>query len=121
MNIQQLYEFCLTQKGATEHFPFDKDTLVLKVGGKIFALTSLSGWENNDARINLKCDPNNALQLRNNFEGIQPGFHMNKTHWNTIFINSDVDDKMVYDLIIDSYNLVYKSLSKKNQTEITSL
>lgn len=121
MNIEQLYEFCLAKKGVTEHFPFDKDTLVLKVGGKMFALTSLSSWENNNPRINLKCDPHSAVQLRSDFKAIEPGFHMNKTHWNTITINDDVNDKMIYDLISDSYDLVFKSLSKKNQIEITSL
>lgn len=121
MNIQQLYEFCLIKKGVTEHFPFDEDTLVFKVGGKMFALSSLSNWEKNQPSINLKCDPEKANQLRTDFEGINPGFHMSKTHWNTVSIHSDVPDKMVYELITDSYNLVFKSLTKNKQNEISDL
>ena len=121
MNIQQLYEFCLIKKGVTEHFPFDEDTLVFKVGGKMFALSSLSNWEKNQPSINLKCDPEKANQLRTDFEGINPGFHMSKIHWNTVSIHSDVPDKMVYELITDSYNLVFKSLTKNKQNEISDL
>lgn len=80
MNIQQLYEFCLSKKGVSEHFPFDKDILVFKVGGKIFALTSLKDWEDNMPTINLKCNPERAIELRTEYEAVRPGFHMNKTH-----------------------------------------
>ena len=118
MNIQQLYEFCLTKKGVTEHFPFDEDTLVFKVGGKMFCLTSLKQWENNEPSLNLKCDPEKALELRAEYEAIRPGYHMSKVHWNTIDLNKDVSSKMVCDLINDSYDLVFKSLTKKIQNEI---
>ena len=121
MNIQQLYEFCLSKKGVTEHFPFDEDTLVFKVGGKMFALTSLKDWENENAGINLKCDPEKANELRAEFEAINPGFHMSKIHWNTINFNKDVSDKMICELINHSYNLVFKSLTKKMQIEILEL
>ena len=121
MNIQQLYEFCLSKKGVTEHFPFDEDTLVFKVGGKMFALTSLKDWENENAGINLKCDPEKATELRAEFEAINPGFHMSKIHWNTINFNKDVSDKMICELINHSYNLVFKSLTKKMQIEILEL
>ena len=121
MNIQQLYEFCLSKKGVTEHFPFDEDTLVFKVGGKMFALTSLSSWENEIPSINLKCNPIVALELREKFEGINPGFHMSKIHWNTITINDDVPDKKVLHLINHSYELVFSSLSKKIKSEIENL
>lgn len=121
MNIQQLYEFCLAKKGVTEHFPFDEDTLVFKVGGKMFALLSLSNWEQDNPSVNLKCNPEFANQLRADFEGINPGFHMSKIHWNTVSLRSDVPDKMVCNLITDSYNLVFKSLSKKNQNEVSEL
>ena len=121
MNIQQLYEFCLSKKGVTEHFPFDEDTLVFKVGGKMFALTSLSNWENEIPSINLKCNPIIALELREKFEGINPGFHMSKIHWNTITINDDVPDKKVLHLINHSYELVFSSLSKKIKSEIENL
>ena len=121
MNIQQLYEFCLSQKAVTEHFPFDEDTLVFKVGGKMFALTSLKEWENENASINLKCDPERANELRAIYESINPGWHMSKTHWNTIHFNSDVSDKMICDLIHHSYDLVFKSLTKKMQAEILEI
>jgi predicted DNA-binding protein (MmcQ/YjbR family) len=118
MNIQQLYEFCLTKKGVTEHFPFDEDTLVFKVGGKMFCLTSLKDWENGTPSLNLKCDPVQAEELRAQYEAINPGYHMSKVHWNTIDFNSDVSDKMMCEFINHSYELVFKSLTKKIQSEI---
>jgi predicted DNA-binding protein (MmcQ/YjbR family) len=118
MNIEQYYEYCLAKKGVTEHFPFDEETLVFKVGGKMFALTSLKQWENGTPSLNLKCDPELALELRANFEAVQPGHHMSKLHWNTVQLNSDVSDKMLCELIADSYDLIYKRLTKKIQNEI---
>lgn len=118
MNIQQLYEFCLSKKAVTEHFPFDEDTLVFKVGGKMFCLTSLKEWENGSPALNLKGDPERNEELRAEYEAINPGFHMSKTHWNTVHFNSDVPDKMICNLINDSYDLVFKSLTKKIQKEI---
>ena len=104
MNIQQLYEFCLSKKAVTEHFPFDEDTLVFKVGGKMFCLTSLKEWEKGNPTLNLKCDPEKAIQLREEYEAIIPGYHMNKTYWNTVGINQDVTNKMILDLINHSYD-----------------
>ncbi|MEY4834394.1 MAG: putative protein YjbR [Bacteroidota bacterium] len=118
MNIQQLYEFCLSKKGVTEHFPFDEDTLVFKVGGKMFCLTSLKQWECNEPSLNLKCDPDQAEALRAEYEAVHPGYHMSKKHWNTIDFNSDVNDKTMCQFINDSYDLVFKSLTKKIQSEI---
>ncbi len=118
MNIQQFFEFCLSKKGVTEHFPFDEDTLVFKVGGKMFALSSLSNWEKGMPAVNLKCDPERAEELRANYNDIKPGFHMSKIHWNTIAINGDVSDKFLRELIEHSYDLVFKSLTKKLQAEI---
>ena len=118
MNIQQLYEFCLSKNGVTEHFPFDEDTLVFKVGGKMFCLTSLKQWENNEPSLNLKCDPEKALELRAGYDAIKPGYHMSKIHWNTINLNKDVSDKMVCELINHSYDFVFTSLTKKVQNEI---
>ena len=118
MNIEQYYDFCLSKKGVTEHFPFDEDTLVFKVGGKMFALSSLKQWENGTPSVNLKCDPQRALELRSDFEAIEPGFHMSKIHWNTVTLNGDVTDKMVYEMIDDSYNLIFRSLTRKIQNEI---
>lgn len=118
MNIQQLYEFCQSKKGVTEHFPFDEDTLVFKVGGKMFCLTSLKQWELQEPSLNLKCDPELAIELRATYEAIEPGYHMSKLHWNTVNFNSDVNDVMMCKLINDSYDLIFKSLTKKIQLEI---
>ncbi len=121
MNIQAYFEYCLSKKGVTEHFPFDEDTLVFKVGGKMFALSSLNGWEKATPSINLKCDPERAEELRAEFDDIKPGYHMSKVHWNTVSLHGDVTDKMVRELIDHSYDLVFKSLTKKIQTEIIEL
>lgn len=120
MNIQQFFEFCLSKKGVTEHFPFDEDTLVFKVVGKIFALSSLSNWEKGMPAINLKCDPERAEELRATFNDVKPGYHMSKVHWNTVTLNGDVSDKLVRELIDHSYDLVFKSLTKKVQAELSS-
>ena len=120
MNLGTFYEYCLSKKGTTEHFPFDQDTLVFKVGGKMFTLSSLNQWEKGQPSVNLKCDPDYALELRAQYDDIKPGFHMSKIHWNTITINNEVSDKFVKELIDDSYHLVYNSLSKKIQSDITT-
>ncbi|MGV1011573.1 MAG: MmcQ/YjbR family DNA-binding protein [Flavobacterium sp.] len=121
MDIQQFYEFCLSKKGVTEHFPFDEETLVFKVGGKMFCLTSLKEWEKGTPSLNLKCNPERAEELRAEYEAIIPGWHMSKIHWNTVAFNSDVSDKMMCELINHSYELVYNSLTKKIQKEIDEL
>jgi predicted DNA-binding protein (MmcQ/YjbR family) len=121
MNLETFYEYCLSKKGVTEHFPFDEDTLVFKVGGKMFALSSLLQWEKGNPSINLKCDPERAQELRAEYDAIQPGFHMSKVHWNTIAVNSDVSNALLKELIDHSYELVFKSLTKKIQNEIIDL
>ena len=120
MNIQHYVDFCLSKSGVTEHFPFDEDTLVFKVGGKMFALSSLSEWEKGSPSANLKCNPDRAEELRAEYDGIRPGYHMSKVHWNTVSINADVPDAMVRELIRHSYELVLKSLPKKVQSEIAA-
>jgi predicted DNA-binding protein (MmcQ/YjbR family) len=121
MNLENYYDYCLCKKGVTEHFPFDNDALVFKVGGKIFALTSLQKWELGEAGVNLKCDPDRAQELRVHYESINAGFHMNKKHWNTILINKEVSDILVKELIDHSYELVFNSLTKKTREEIAEL
>lgn len=121
MNLETYYEYCLSKKGVTEHFPFDEDTLVFKVGGKMFALSSLSQWEKGNPSVNLKCDPEYAQELRAQYDAIQPGFHMSKVHWNTIIVNAGVSDVLFKELMDHSYELVFKSLTKKLQTEIQEL
>lgn len=114
INIQQLYDYCLKKKGVTETFPFDDTTLVLKVLGKMFLLTSLKGWEEGKPSINLKCDPIEAENLRVNYKNILPGYHMNKKHWNTLKLNQgDLQPSLVLQLIDHSYDLVVKGLPKK--------
>ena len=117
MNIEEFRDFCIDKPAVTESFPFDATTLVFKVAGKMFALTDL----NPPFKINLKCEPEKAQELRAEYDDIQPGYHMSKIHWNTININKNVSDKMVYELIDHSYELVFKSLTKKIQTEIIEL
>lgn len=118
MNIQQYFDYCLAKKAVTEHFPFDEDTLVFKVGGKMFALASLREWESGNAAVNLKGEPDKNLERRAEYDGINPGFHMNKSHWNTVEVNKDVPDSVVRQLIDESYALVFKSLTRKIQAEI---
>jgi predicted DNA-binding protein (MmcQ/YjbR family) len=121
MNLETYYEYCLSKKGVTEHFPFDEDTLVFKVGGKMFALSSLLQWEKGKPSVNLKCDPERAQELRAEYDAIKPGFHMSKIHWNTIDVNQDVPNTLLKELIDHSYDLVFKSLTKKIQMEIIEL
>lgn len=122
MHIEQLREFCISKKGITEHFPFDDVTLVFKVMGKMFALTGLDKWEKGEQKINLKCDPDRAIELREDYEGVNAGWHMNKRLWNTVTINSsDVSDDLVMELISHSYDLVVKGLTKKVQVELANL
>ena len=118
MNLDYFYDYCLSKKGVTEHFPFNEDALVLKVGGKMFLLSSLSSWENGNPKVNLKCDPERAQELRAEYDGIQPGYHMSKKHWNTISINEEVPDTLVKELIDHSYELVFSSLPNKIKNEI---
>lgn len=121
MNLETFYEYCLSKKAVTEHFPFDEETLVFKVGGKMFALSSLKQWEKQEPSVNLKCDPERALELRANYDAINEGYHMSKIHWNTVAINQDVPDAMLKALIDHSYDLIFKSLTKKIQAEIAAL
>lgn len=121
MNLETFYEYCLSKKGVTEHFPFDEDTLVFKVGGKMFALSSLSQWEKKEPSVNLKCDPERAQELRAEYEEIKPGFHMSKVHWNTVALNGNLTTSFIKELIDHSYELVFKSLTKKIQNEIIEL
>jgi len=104
MNIETLRDYCLSLDSVTESFPFDEETLVFKVSGKIFALTSLEG----DLTINLKCDPALALELRERYPAVRPGYHMNKKHWNTIYVDGSVPDREILSWIDNSYNLVRK-------------
>jgi predicted DNA-binding protein (MmcQ/YjbR family) len=103
----------LAKKGVTEHFPFDQKTLVFKVCNKMFALADVDDFTG----VNLKATPEYAIELRESYAGIRPGWHMSKTHWNTVSVNNDVPDSLFYSLIDHSYQCIIDSLSKKARFE----
>jgi len=115
MDLETFREYCLKKKHVTEGTPFGEEVLVFKVGGKIFALASL---DEIPATVNLKCDPDLALELRDRFEQVQPGYHMNKKHWNTVEIGTGVPDFAVRKMIDHSYELVVASLPKATRTKL---
>ena len=115
MNVEDISEYCLSKKGTSEDFPFDEETLVFKVMGKMFALIPL---ERIPFQINLKCDPELAVELRERYEAVQPGYHMNKNHWNTILVDGTLRNELIYRWIDDSYNLVVKGLRKTEKEKL---
>ena len=117
MNIEDYREFCLGLKGVTEDFPFDEQTLVFKVMGKMFSLADVDDFES----INLKCDPDKALEMREQFPGVKPGYHMNKKHWNTVMVNAGIPDTLLKQWTRDSYDLVVAGLSRKLKDELARL
>lgn len=130
MNIEQLREYCIPKKGVTEEFPFDNDTLVFKVMGKMFILAPLDRWERGQELCVLKLDPEWALELRNDYEGILEGFQMGRKpdakyvytkHWNTIENHKDVSDEFLRALIDHSYDIVVEKFTKKVKEEFDRL
>jgi predicted DNA-binding protein (MmcQ/YjbR family) len=118
MHLDELREYCINKKGVEEGFPFGGDTLVFKVMGKIFLL---SGIDSQPVQFNAKCDPEKAIELRENYPCVLPGYHMNKQHWNTIICDGLVSDNQIQEWIDDSYNLVASSLTKKLKSELENL
>ncbi|MBQ0147392.1 MAG: MmcQ/YjbR family DNA-binding protein [Flavobacteriaceae bacterium] len=114
MNIEELREFCLSLPFVEEKFPFDQTTLVFYIAGKMFCLTDIREFN----RVNVKCDPSNAIDFRENYQAVLPGYHMNKKHWNTIIINQDAKDALIYQWIKDSYNLVILTLPKSKRPNL---
>ncbi|MDD2381047.1 MAG: MmcQ/YjbR family DNA-binding protein [Mariniphaga sp.] len=114
MNIEELREYCLLKKGVTESFPFDETTLVFKVAGKMFCLTDLE----DDFSLTLKNSPGKNLELRDQYQAIQPGYHMNKLHWNSIDIDGSLSDRIIKQLIDDSYRIIVENLPRKKQEEL---
>ncbi len=112
MNAESLHEYCLSKPGAEEALPFGPDTVVYKVGGKVFLL---SGLDSEELRFNVKCDPEKAIELREEFSCVLPGYHMNKKHWNTIVVDGSVSTKQLKEWIDHSYELVTGGLSKKKK------
>ena len=115
MNIEEFRDYCLSKKYVTECFPFDEKTLVFKVANKMFAL---SGLEHQPSTVNLKCDPEKSIQLREEYCDIIEGFHMSKKHWNTISIEGGLHNDFIIELIDHSYDLVVKGMTKKIQKEL---
>jgi len=115
MNYKELEEHLLSFNEATLAFPFDETTAVFKVAKKMFALV---GIDNTPLSINLKCDPEDAILLRSQFDAIIPGYHMNKDHWNTIMLDGSLDRELILKLIDDSYKLVVGTLSKTQQKRL---
>lgn len=113
MNIEELRDFCLALPFVEEKFPFDNTTLVFYVGGKLFALCNIETAD----PVNLKCDPERAVELRERYMGIVPGWHMNKKHWNTVHLRSDVPESLLHDMIRDSYGLVMAKLPQKERSK----
>ena len=114
--LERIYEYCRAKAHVSESFPFDENTLVFKVAGKMFALLSL---EANPLRTNLKCDPERAVELREMYPCVKPGFHMNKKHWNTVELDGSVPDSTIFEWIDDSYNLVVAGLPAKIRNSLT--
>ena len=115
MTLDDLRHYCLAKPATAETLPFGPDTLVFKVAGKMFALT---GLENEDLRVNLKCDPERAERLRERYDAVRPGYHMSKKHWNTLYVDEgDLPADFVEELIDHSYDLVVACLTRKARVE----
>lgn len=118
MNVEQFRDYCLSKKGVTESFPFDETTLVFKVVGKVFAICGLNKIP---FAVNLKCDPEYAIELREAYSSIIAGFHMHKKHWNTVTPENQISDQFFLELVDHSYDMVVKGMTKKLRTELESL
>ena len=117
MNLEIIRTFCLKKKGVSETLPFNEDTPVYKVMGKMFLLSSLTP----PVSINIKCDPELAVELREKYDAVTPGYHMNKVHWNTVLLDGSVPDKYILEWIDLSYKLVTSTLSKKDREALNLL
>ena len=115
--LDEFREYCLSKPGVTESTPFGPDTLVFKVMNKMFAVTGIDEFE----YVNLKCDPERAVELREQWAGVKPGWHMNKQHWNSVFTDGSVPDKMILELTDHSYDLIVAGLPKKVKAELDSI
>ena len=115
MNIETLREYCLSKKAVTEDFPFGESTLVFRAKNKIFLLVALDA---DLLQFNAKCDPEKAVELREEYEAVKPGYHMNKKHWNTVVIDGSISTRLIKEMIDDSYDLIVQSLPKKSREEL---
>ncbi len=117
MNIEEFRDYCLAKSAVTEGLPFDETTLVFKVMGKMYALTDTG----DDFSLNLKCDPERAIELRAQYPAVIPGYHMNKKHWNTINVDGSMNDELLYELVDHSYDLIVKSLTKEKKQQLQNI
>lgn len=117
MNIEEFRDLCLSFPGVTEGLPFGPDVLVFKVMNKMFALTNIDEFE----YINLKCDPDRAMILREQYEEINPGYHMNKQHWNSVYMTGHLEDSLIRELTTDSYNLIVEKLPTKKKDKLSAM
>ena len=119
VDLEIIRDYCLAKAGTSESFPFDEHTLVFKLMGKMFAIIPL---ERLPLQINLKCDPEEAIDLRDRYpESILPGYHMNKQHWNTVILESDLNESLIKKLVDHSYELIKSKLPKKVLAELALL
>lgn len=114
MDIETFREYCLSLSHTSEHLPFDEDTLVFKVGSKMFALCSISDFRS----VNLKCDPERSVELRERYPGITAGYHMNKKHWNTVLTDGSVEYSLLLELTDHSYSLVFNTLTRAERNSL---
>ncbi|TVR41594.1 MAG: MmcQ/YjbR family DNA-binding protein [Bacteroidia bacterium] len=117
MHIEAFREYCLAKKGVTESFPFDRETLCYKVMGKLFALTDVDRFES----VNLKCDPEKLISLRERYPAVGPGYHMNKKHWMTVLMDGSLADSLIMEWIDHSYELVVAGLTRKQKSDLDEL
>lgn len=120
LSLSKLVDYCMEKPGVNQDFPFDKKTMVFRILGKIFLLTSVVGWQNNQETINLKNDPEKNKILREQYSAVIPGYHMNKKHWNTINVfEEELSDEQVYQLIDESYEIVKSKLPQNIQKTLS--
>ena len=117
MDLEKVRSYCLKKKGVIESLPFDEETPVYKVTGKMFLLSNLTP----PVSINIKCDPELAVELREKYDAVTPGFHMNKLHWNTILLDGSIPDKYIFEWIDLSYDLIVKGLPNKAKKDLSNL
>ncbi|MDH5398183.1 MAG: MmcQ/YjbR family DNA-binding protein [Cyclobacteriaceae bacterium] len=117
MNVENYRDYCLAKPGVTEGFPFDEKTLVFKVMGKMYALADIDVFTS----FNVKCDPERAILLREQYPEVMPGYHMNKQHWNTVRVDGALPDKLLFSFIDHSYDLICAGLGKKEKEELEKI
>lgn len=115
MNIEDLRNYCLSKKATTEELPFDEQILCFKVLDKVFALTDIENFQ----FVNMKCDPEKAVELREQYDEIRPAYHMNKKHWNSVYMDASLSDQFVKELVDHSYEMVVHKMTKKQQKELS--